>query len=94
MKLPCIVLLTWPRHLSADAMDFSSVKVKLYSASGFLKHETECAPNGYFFVPLYDKVGSFQPLLCVLSLLLGHLHAAGGGPSGLDSVPNETICKW
>lgn len=27
----------------------------MFSSSGFLKHETECAPNGYFFVPLYDR---------------------------------------
>ncbi|XP_012278866.1 nodal modulator 3 isoform X2 [Orussus abietinus] len=37
-------------------IDFSKVHVKLYTKSGSLKDQTECAPiNGYYFLPLYDK---------------------------------------
>lgn len=32
-------------------------QVKLYSSSGSLKYTSDCAPkNGYFLVPLYDRV--------------------------------------
>ena len=31
--------------------------MKLYGKSGALKYNTDCAPNnGYFLIPLYDKV--------------------------------------
>ncbi|XP_066603277.1 BOS complex subunit NOMO3 isoform X2 [Prorops nasuta] len=37
-------------------IDFSKVHIKLYTKSGSLKDQTECAPNnGYYFLPLYDK---------------------------------------
>ncbi|OXU24420.1 hypothetical protein TSAR_002763 [Trichomalopsis sarcophagae] len=37
-------------------IDFSQITVKLYTKSGSLKDQTECAPNtGYYFVPVYDK---------------------------------------
>lgn len=37
-------------------IDFSSVILKLYSKSGTLKYQTDCAPNnGYYLIPLYDK---------------------------------------
>lgn len=39
-------------------MDFSQVEVKLYTKQGSHKYTTDCAPNGYFLIPLYDK-GSF-----------------------------------
>ena len=26
-----------------------------YTKQGSLKDQTECAPNGYYFLPLYDK---------------------------------------
>jgi len=35
--------------------DLSPVRAKLYTKSGVLKGETECAPNGYYYLPLYDK---------------------------------------
>ncbi|EFN79110.1 nodal modulator 3 isoform X2 [Harpegnathos saltator] len=37
-------------------IDFTKVYVKLYTKTGSLKDQTECAPNnGYYFLPLYDK---------------------------------------
>jgi hypothetical protein len=39
-------------------LDFSLVNVHLFTTEGLLKYSTECAPNGYFSIPLYDK-GSF-----------------------------------
>ena len=39
-------------------MDFSKVEVKLYTKQGTHKYSTDCAPNGYFLIPIYDK-GTF-----------------------------------
>lgn len=37
-------------------INFSQVGIKLYTAQGSLKYETECAPNdGYYFMPVYDQ---------------------------------------
>ena len=38
--------------------------MKLYGKSGALKYNTDCAPNnGYFLIPLYDKVSEeLQPV--------------------------------
>ena len=34
--------------------------MKLYTKQGILKYKTDCAPNnGYFLIPLYDKVEIF-----------------------------------
>ena len=44
---------------ASRVLDFSRINVELYSKSGSLKYETECAPNnGYFFIPVYEK-GSY-----------------------------------
>ncbi|XP_014218232.1 nodal modulator 1 [Copidosoma floridanum] len=37
-------------------IDFKQIVVKLYTKSGSLKGQIECAPNtGYYFLPVYDK---------------------------------------
>ncbi|XP_022098471.1 nodal modulator 1-like [Acanthaster planci] len=37
-------------------INFSRVEVKLYTRTGALKYQTDCAPNnGYFMIPIYDK---------------------------------------
>ncbi|XP_043284324.1 nodal modulator 3 isoform X2 [Venturia canescens] len=36
-------------------IDYTKILIKLYTKAGILKDETECAPNGYYFLPLYDK---------------------------------------
>ena len=41
-----------------EKIDFSKVSVKLYTSEGLLKSSTDCAPNGYYFIRIYDK-GSF-----------------------------------
>lgn len=41
--------------------------MKLYTKQGILKHETDCAPNnGYFLIPLYDKVRNCSTVLLFL----------------------------
>ena len=41
---------------ASRSIDFSRINVALYSRSGALKYETDCAPNnGYFFIPVYEK---------------------------------------
>ena len=37
-------------------------QIKLYTKQGSLKYQTDCAPiNGYFMIPLYDKVCTLLP---------------------------------
>ncbi|KAK1315520.1 hypothetical protein QJS10_CPA05g00205 [Acorus calamus] len=44
---------------SSDAkLDYSHIKVELLTVDGLVKDGTHCAPNGYYFIPVYDK-GSF-----------------------------------
>lgn len=40
-------------------LDLQFIRMKLYSTEGVLKDSTECAPNGYYFLPIYDK-GTFR----------------------------------
>eukprot|EP00960_Hanusia_phi_P028852 747623-Hanusia_phi.AAC.2 len=35
--------------------DLSPIRVKLYTLGGVFKSETECAPNGYYYLPIYEK---------------------------------------
>src|SRR3990167_6348425 len=35
--------------------DYSSIKVNLITLSGVTKDSSECAPNGYYLFPVYDK---------------------------------------
>lgn len=32
--------------------------MELHTIDGLVKDRTHCAPNGYYFLPVYDKVGS------------------------------------
>ena len=34
--------------------DLSPVRVRMIALDGSVKAETECAPNGYFYLPMYD----------------------------------------
>ncbi|CAL9068218.1 uncharacterized protein LOC135581844 [Musa acuminata AAA Group] len=44
---------------SSDAkLDYSHIRVELCTVDGLVKERTQCAPNGYYFIPVYDK-GSF-----------------------------------
>ncbi|KAG6575758.1 Nodal modulator 1, partial [Cucurbita argyrosperma subsp. sororia] len=38
--------------------DYSHITVELRTVDGLVKDRTQCAPNGYYFIPVYDK-GSF-----------------------------------
>jgi hypothetical protein len=50
-------------------------QVELCTVDGLVKESTQCAPNGYYFIPVYDKVSLcflftlvLDYLLCVLIL--------------------------
>ncbi|CAN8280635.1 unnamed protein product [Cochlearia groenlandica] len=55
-------------------LDFSHITVELQTVDGFVKDSTQCAPNGYYFIPVYDK-GSF-----ILKI---------NGPEGWSWNPNK-----
>ncbi|XP_004288537.1 PREDICTED: nodal modulator 1 [Fragaria vesca subsp. vesca] len=46
------------RKASDAKLDYSHITVELRTVDGLLKESTQCAPNGYYFIPVYDK-GSF-----------------------------------
>ncbi|KAG5567843.1 hypothetical protein RHGRI_003128 [Rhododendron griersonianum] len=37
-------------------LDYSHITVELRTVDGLVKDRTQCAPNGYYFIPVYDKV--------------------------------------
>ncbi|KAL9435513.1 hypothetical protein AB3S75_021731 [Citrus x aurantiifolia] len=46
------------RKATEARLDYSHVTVELRTLDGLVKESTQCAPNGYYFIPVYDK-GSF-----------------------------------
>ncbi|KAF8074467.1 hypothetical protein N665_1101s0028 [Sinapis alba] len=46
------------RKGSDGKLDYSHITVELQTVDGLVKDSTQCAPNGYYFIPVYDK-GSF-----------------------------------
>lgn len=36
------------------------LQVELRTLDGLVKDRTQCAPNGYYFIPVYDKVSIFM----------------------------------
>ncbi|KAL4202422.1 hypothetical protein AMTRI_Chr02g263630 [Amborella trichopoda] len=46
------------RKLSDGKLDYSHITVELLTIDGLVKDRTQCAPNGYYFIPVYDK-GNF-----------------------------------
>lgn len=55
-----------PKHF------FSVLQIKLYTKQGSLKYQTDCAPiNGYFMIPLYDKVMFLKSLSSKIVKCLG-----------------------
>lgn len=46
------------RKASDGKLDYSHITVELRTVDGLVKDRTQCAPNGYYFIPVYDK-GSF-----------------------------------
>ncbi|GAQ84160.1 Nodal modulator like protein [Klebsormidium nitens] len=47
------------RGAAAAKLDYSFISVELVSDLGVVKEKTECSPNGYYFIPVYDK-GSYM----------------------------------
>uniref|UniRef100_A0A2P2M7I7 Nodal modulator 1 n=1 Tax=Rhizophora mucronata TaxID=61149 RepID=A0A2P2M7I7_RHIMU len=46
------------RKATDAKLDYSNIRVELQTLDGLVKDRTQCAPNGYYFIPVYDK-GSF-----------------------------------
>ncbi|XP_022863174.1 nodal modulator 1-like [Olea europaea var. sylvestris] len=46
------------RKSTSTKLDYSHITVELRTLDGLVKDSTQCAPNGYYFIPVYDK-GSF-----------------------------------
>ncbi|XP_010523920.1 PREDICTED: nodal modulator 3 [Tarenaya hassleriana] len=46
------------RKAGDGKLDYSHITVELRTVDGLVKDQTQCAPNGYYFIPVYDK-GSF-----------------------------------
>ncbi|KAL5700275.1 hypothetical protein ACHQM5_025742 [Ranunculus cassubicifolius] len=46
------------RKPSDAKLDYSHITVELRTVDGLVKDSTQCAPNGYYFIPVYDT-GSF-----------------------------------
>ncbi|XP_076883578.1 uncharacterized protein LOC143532402 [Bidens hawaiensis] len=46
------------RKPTDSKLDYSHITVELRTLDGLVKDRTQCAPNGYYFIPVYDK-GSF-----------------------------------
>lgn len=46
------------RKATDPKIDYSHITVELRTLDGLVKDRTQCAPNGYYFIPVYDK-GSF-----------------------------------
>lgn len=46
------------RKATDAKLDYSHITVELRTLDGLVKDRTQCAPNGYYFIPVYDK-GSF-----------------------------------
>lgn len=51
-------MLVKSRKPSDRKMDYSHITVELQTIDGLVKDRTQCAPNGYYFMPVYDK-GSY-----------------------------------
>ncbi|KAK8998240.1 hypothetical protein V6N11_083633 [Hibiscus sabdariffa] len=50
-------VIKWRKETDAK-LDYSHINVELRTVDGLVKERTHCAPNGYYFIPVYDK-GSF-----------------------------------
>ena len=57
------------RRVLGAAPNFAGVTVSLVNSYGFVQEQTECSPQGYFFIPMYDIVAhSFLVFLCRASI--------------------------
>ncbi|KAH9388587.1 Nodal modulator [Tyrophagus putrescentiae] len=46
--------------VSSVNINYSPIKIKLYTGQGVLKFQTDCAPNnGYYFIPLMESHGDY-----------------------------------
>ena len=51
------------------APNFAGITVSLVNSYGYVQEQTECSPQGYFFIPIYDIVSpSLYLLVCRASI--------------------------
>jgi hypothetical protein len=63
------------RGAAAAKLDYSFISVELASILGTAKEKTECSPNGYYFIPVEDKVrGNLGPLIASHKCCIGRLN--------------------
>ncbi|KAL3685286.1 hypothetical protein R1sor_003308 [Riccia sorocarpa] len=46
------------RRPSDPKLDYSHMTIELHTLDGLIKDRTQCAPNGYYYLPVYDR-GTF-----------------------------------
>ncbi|KAL3685292.1 hypothetical protein R1sor_003314 [Riccia sorocarpa] len=51
-------LLAKLRRPSDPMLDYSLMTIELHTLDGLIKDRTQCAPNGYYYLPVYDR-GTF-----------------------------------
>ncbi|KAK6118462.1 hypothetical protein DH2020_047794 [Rehmannia glutinosa] len=80
------------RKLTDAKLDYSHVMVELRTLDGLVKDRTQCAPNGYYFIPVYDKVHLIWESCG--SSFRGSCSRKSGGPSNVNvelSSPNGNV---
>ena len=59
LQFLCFVVEELHDFLLLEVLYFMAfTQVELRTVAGLVKDSTQCAPNGYYFVPVYDKVWS------------------------------------
>lgn len=59
MFISAYLLSEFGHYLALILWELSSMgelQVELQTLDGLVKDRTQCAPNGYYFIPVYDKV--------------------------------------
>ena len=57
------------RRTLGAAPNFAGITVSLVNSYGYVQEQTECSPQGYFFIPIYDIVSqSLYVLVCRASI--------------------------
>jgi hypothetical protein len=91
--------------IQSSDVDFECWQIELHTLDGLVKDSTQCAPNGYYFLPVYDKVMFvclFDSVFYRASLLDSHTNLMHStlvlqgkflvkikGPEGWSFEPNQ-----
>ncbi|XP_013589411.1 nodal modulator 1-like [Brassica napus] len=71
-------------------LDYSHITVELQTVDGLVKDSTQCAPNGYYFIPVYDKFLRF--------IFIGVIHSQdkkgwSWNPDKVPVVVDDSSCN-